>query len=104
MLHGIKAIDRVMGLLRELQNRFPERGGRRDHAAMMSDFARNALDSPGVAVLVSSLIEPLVGEQERMHSVQSKYYEFVLENTIAGLEHHLAHSAIGEPFGVDTRD
>ncbi|WGD37881.1 hypothetical protein [Lysinibacter sp. HNR] len=50
----------------------------------MSDFARNALDSPGVVVLVLSLIEPLAGEQERMHSVQSKYYEFILENTIAG--------------------
>lgn len=69
--------------------------GPRDHAAMMAEFRRAGEGSLGVAELSRALMEPLMQGGEIAAAGQRRYYDFIVETTIAGLEAHLERRTSG---------
>lgn len=62
-----------------------EDDGPRDHAAMMEEFRRATLGSPGLAALSEHLIQPFANGGEVAERQRDEYYRFVVDTTIAGL-------------------
>lgn len=62
--------------------------GPRDHAAMLADL--QASDSDAILLIGATLVEPFIGDAERVRAADAAYFSFILETTIAGLEALLA--------------
>jgi AcrR family transcriptional regulator len=70
-----------------------EDDGPRDHATMLAqltDLGRSGSGSEAVSLIAATLVEPFVGDPERIREADAAYFSFILETTIAGLEALLA--------------
>lgn len=78
-----------------------EDDGPRDHAAMMAEFRRTTLESPGVMHLTEQLVTPFVDGGDEAARRREEYYRFIVETTVAGVA-----TTLGTPYEVagDTRD
>lgn len=72
-----------------------EDDGARDHAAMMSEFAKVAGASPGVALFARDMMVPLTGSLADAEAARDRYYRYVIERLMDGLEHSLGTGAAG---------
>ncbi len=63
-----------------------EADGPRDHATMMEEFRRAAAQSTGAGALAEDLLSPLTTNEHTAAEVRERYFRFVVETTLAGLE------------------
>ncbi len=63
-----------------------EDDGPRDHAAMMAEYRALAVESPGFASLGTDFIEPFASGGEAAARMRERYFRYVVEATIAGVE------------------
>ncbi|WP_194410036.1 TetR/AcrR family transcriptional regulator [Microbacterium cremeum] len=63
-----------------------EDDGPRDHGALMAEFDRAGQHSPGVAVLATQFVASFVAGGEPADRERRRYYDFIVDTTIAGLE------------------
>ena len=60
--------------------------GPHDHATLMRSLSGIATDSTGISLLMSDLIAQFTGSAEEIAAAQDRYYRFVLERLMDGLE------------------
>lgn len=66
-----------------------EDDGPRDHEAMMAEFGKAGAGSPGAAVLMAAFQEAFSGGGEQTERERRRYYDFIVETTIAGVSAQL---------------
>lgn len=70
-----------------------EDDGPRDHAAMMADFERVAVDDPDLGARALALVRPFSSGGEEAARNRRRYFDFTVETTVRGLRARLAEQA-----------
>jgi hypothetical protein len=63
--------------------------GPRDHESMMDEFEKAGAGSAGAAVLMTAFREAFAGDGEHTGQERRRYYDFIVETTIAGVSAQL---------------
>lgn len=71
-----------------------EDDGPRDHETLMHDLSETISSSPGVSMLAHDLIAQFTGTPEEVSAAQDRYYRYVLERLMDGLEAELESSSL----------
>ena len=63
-----------------------EDDGPHDHAALIRDLSGAVPDSAGISLMMNDLMSQFTGSAEEIEAAQDRYYRFVLERLMDGLE------------------
>ena len=63
-----------------------EDDGPHDHAALIRDLSGAVPDSAGISLMMNDLMRQFTGSAEEIEAAQDRYYRFVLERLMDGLE------------------
>jgi len=77
--------------------------GPRDHAALIRDLDRIAAGSAGISLVTRDLLTQFTGAPQEIAAAQDRYYRYVLERLMDGLEASLGAGANeGDPTSAGT--